>query len=199
MKKTILSKILIGIVIVSFIGEFFVMSIIDLTNKKDLHNVSITKAYELLVVENSINGLIPTGKDYYYLGICEDNQMLYIIHGRKNWLEDNFETSGNAKNENGISIQALAKRTGDYDIEKELEGRISQIADTESALGFGVVLEIDYIRNAILRILAGVLMLSLIFCIIFFKKKEKNVPIAVKRIFLVIAVLSLIFALSTVL
>jgi hypothetical protein len=199
MKNPILSKIVIGIVIASFIGVFFVMSIIDLTNKKDVNNVSITEAYELLVVENSINGLIPTGKDYYYLGYCEDNQKQYVIHGGKNWLETNFETTGIAKNENGISIHALAKRAGDYDIEKELESRKSQIEDIDSALGFGMVLELDYIRNAILRILAGVIMLAVIVCGIFLKNAKKSIPIAGRRIFLVVAVISLVFALSTIL
>ena len=170
MKHPILSKIAIGIVIASFFYFFFVMSIIDLTYKKDIHDVSITEACELLVVENSINGLIPMGKDYYYLGFSAETQKLYILHGGKNWLKDNFETTGVAKDTKGISIRALAKRAGDYDVEKELENRMAGVEGVDSALEFGMVLELNYVRNAICRIVAGVLMLVMIGFGLFFKK-----------------------------
>ena len=65
MKNTFLRYLLIIILIASYVGVFFVMSIMDLFNTKDVYEININSAGQLLTIENSINGIIPTGKDYY--------------------------------------------------------------------------------------------------------------------------------------
>ena len=204
MKNRVL-KILVAIVlVVSFIGVFFVMSIMDLMNTKDVYERHIDVAGELLVVENSINGIIPTGKDYYYVGLNDETGEIYTIHAGKKWLEKNFDPEGNA-NGNGVSIKGLSKRANDFKVEKELANRITQIADDFGEYGYelaqvpGHVLEINYVRDAIMKIFAGILILGMAALYVVFKKKADVFPAWTGKAILAGFVLILIFSLWTIL
>ena len=204
MKNKFLKAILYIILVASFIGVFFVMSIMDLTNTRDIHETSIDQAAQLLVVENSINGIIPTGKDYYYIGINEETGGIYTIHAGKRWLTDHFDSNGMA-NGNSVSIKGLAKRPGDYDVEKEIAQRAGQVAYNAAESGYelalepGRVLELNYVRDAIVKLTAGILILALVIIIFAFRKRTKEFPAWARQAILVLVVMTLIFALWAIL
>ena len=204
MKNKFLKTILYIILAASFIGVFFVMSIMDLTNTKDVHETSIDAAAQLLIVENSINGIIPTGKDYYYIGINEETGGIYTIHAGKKWLTDHFDSNGLA-NGNSVSIKGLAKRAGDYDVEKELAQRASQVAYNAAESGYelalepGRVLELNYVQDGVVKLTAGVLILAVGIIIFVFRKRTEEFPFWARKAILVLVVLTLIFALWAIL
>lgn len=196
MKNGIVKKIVLGIMAIAFVFVFIVDSIIDLTNKKNVRNAEITQAYELLVIENSINGLIPMGKDYYYLGYSEETEMLYKIHADKRWLSENFDSEGYAKNDS-VSVKGLEKKV-DYEIEKELELRTAQVKGVKSALGYGRVMELNYVRDSIVKLVAGVLLAIMIVIGLFFDKSKANIPPVLAKVFIVFVVITLVVALMAV-
>ena len=157
MKNRVL-KIILGIILAAcFVGGFFVMSIIDLTNKKDVYDVEITEAYDFLAIEHSMNGIIPIGTDYYYLCLTE-NDDAYIIKESKNWLSNNFDEQG-VPNGGVYNLHGLAKRESDYDVSKELASRMVQVEDyCTPALDYGIVVNPKYVRNSIVRIVTGILL-----------------------------------------
>ena len=198
-KNGILSKLLIIIVVASFFGVFFVMSIMDLANKKDIRDIHIKYAYSILTVEHSINGLIPTGKSYYYLGIADGSGKAYLIHAEKNWLNENFDSDGRSISQEGYHINALEKRQSNYDVEKELTARASQVEGITLDQEFGRVLELHYKRDAILKLTAGVAGLILALAGFLLYRRKDTVPLWGRRVYLVCFVVVLVFALKTIL
>lgn len=195
MKNKILTVICIILLGFCFIYGFFVMGIMDLVNKKDVYEVTITQAYDILEVEHSINGLIPTGKDYYYVGFNENEQGVYLIHAGKNWLSDHFDAEGNAKTAGGYTVKALAKRENGYETERELASRLSQIGVTELALDNGKILQANYVCDAILKIVIGILILIVgIVGYVFNKMGDRILPV-MWRVYAVILVAVLFVAL----
>lgn len=200
MKNAFLRYLLIVILIASYLGVFFVMSIMDLFNKKDVYEVNINYAGQLLTIENSINGIIPTGKDYYYVGVDEYKEDIYAIHAGKHWLEDNFDATGIAR-DNSITVKGLSKRASDFEVEKEIANRVYQIADENSctlALEPGKVIEVNYVQDAVLKIIAGMLILVVGIVMLALKKRANEIPTWTRKAFLILFVVTLVFALWTI-
>lgn len=180
-----------------FIAFFFVMSIMDLTNKEDVHETTIDAAGQLLVVENSINGIIPTGKDYYYIGINEASGEVYTIHAGKNWLEKNFDSEGMAKG-NGVSIKGLSKSAGDYEVRDELANRTNELEGLSFALQAGDVLELNYVRDAVIRLIAGTLITAIAVIAFAVSKRKDTVPSWVSKVITAVVILAIVFVLLAV-
>lgn len=197
MKNKYLKGFLMILLAVIFIAFFFVMSIMDLTNKDDVHETKIDAAGQLLVVENSINGIIPTGKDYYYIGINEDEGSFYIIHAGKNWLKKNFDSEGFAKG-NGVSVKGLAKSAEDYEVRHELVNRTNELEGLSFALQAGNVLEINYVRDSIIRIIAGVLLTVLTIVGIIATKRKEAFPDWFGKAVAVVTVLAMVFVIVVI-
>lgn len=201
MKKTFLRYLLIIILIASYVGVFFVMSVIDLFNTKDVYEVNINVAGQLITIENSINGIIPTGKDYYYVGVDDSKGDIYVIHAGKHWLEDNFDENGVAHG-NNIIVKGLSKRASDFEVEKEIANRVYQIADDSNCnlvLEPGKVIEVNYVRDAVLKIIAGMLILVVGIVMLVFKKKSDEIPTWARKAFLILLIVTLAFALWAIL
>jgi len=200
MKNKYLKGFLMILLAAVFIGYFFVMSIMDLTNKDDVHKVKIDGAAQILVVENSINGIIPTGKDYYYIGMNEDSGEIYTIHAGKNWLEKNFDSEGMAKG-NGVSVKGLAKSAGDYEVRDEIASRINELSkegDLSFALMAGDVLEINYVRDSIIRLIAGTLLIALIILGFAATKRKEAFPAWFGKAVAVVTVLAMVFVIVVI-
>lgn len=192
------------IFVAAFVGVFFVMSIMDLVNVNDVHEGRVHAAGELLIVENSINGLIPTGKDYYYLALDHETGTVYTIHAEKSWLAKNFDAEGYAPAD-GIKIKGLAKRAGDFEVEQELAVRVRQfvagVGDSAVNLAFtpGQVLELHYVRDALMRMIAGtVLLITGVISAIFTKRKEE-LPAWAGKPLILLFIVALFFGLWTIL
>lgn len=203
MKNTFLKWVLGIILVASFIGVFFVMSIMDLVNTKDVYEVSIDEAVELLTVEKSINGIIPTGKEYFYLGLNEDSGKLYAIHADKKWLKNNFDSNG-MSNGNAIIIKGLSKRASDFQVEKEIESRVGQVVvgsnnELVSALASGYVLELNYVLDSIVRLIAGILILAFGILIFACRNRREEFPAWAQKGVVVLLVATLVFALWAIL
>lgn len=200
MQNTFLKTILTVILIASFVGVFFVMSIMDLVNTRDIHEIAINRAGQLIVIENSINGIIPTGKDYYYAGVDDSSSAVYAIHAGKNWLSDIFDREGKAI-EGEILIKGLSKRASDFRVEQEIASRIYAVAESsELNLGIepGYVLELNYIRDAVLRLIAGLLILAIGIVMFVFRDRKDELPEWSRKVFLVLFILTIFFALWTI-
>lgn len=197
MKNKYLKGFLMIFLAFIFIAFFFVMSIMDLTNKKDVYETKIDAAGQLLVVENSINGIIPTGKDYYYIGINEDEGSFYIIHAGKNWLEKNFDSEGFAKG-NGVSVKGLAKSAEDYEVRHELVNHTNELEGLSFALQAGDVLELNYVRDAVIRIIAGALLIAIAVIAFAVSKRKDTVPSWVSKVITAVVILAIVFVLLAV-
>ena len=96
--------------------------IITLSSKIDTYNIVI--ATKLTTVEDTISGVIPIGKEYYYVGITEDGEAI-LIRDKKNWLDKNFKYDGSyAISESGVLVKGEKKRTSaevSYDFQQILE------------------------------------------------------------------------------
>lgn len=200
MENKFLKTVLWIVVAASFVGVFFVMSIMDLLNTGGVHEVKLDAAGQLLVIENSVGGIIPTGRDYYYVGVDGREGKLYAIHAGKKWLDENFDVNGIA-NGGGITVIGLSKHAGDFNVEDELAGRISQVAE-ESGYSLGLaprnVLELNYVWDAIARLIAGVLIILAGGIMLIFKKKSEEIPAWARKTYLTFAAAALCFALWTI-
>lgn len=133
----------------------------DLTNKENVHTVNLNECYEIMAVEHSINGLIPTGTDHYYLGFDETGSAC-LITASKGWYAENFNgETGEARGADSVTVTALAKDISDYEVEDELAGILSQLDGLSFITGNGENLVVGYKLYAIARLgmvpLAGVL------------------------------------------
>lgn len=190
--KKVLQIIFALLFIVFLFVELLVMPVIDLTNKNDRQTLNIVYAEEILEVEHSISYIIPFGKDYYYLGI-DDNFDAYIIHGPKKWDEKNFSETA----DNSLEITALAKKISDYKVSNEINSTIA-VLDADFPLGSSNCLELLYVRNSIMKIVSGVLLLILaIIGFANYKKRTELPPLAVK-IYVVAAMITLILLLFSI-
>ena len=185
MKKFL--KILFALIFIVFLfSELLVMPIIDITNKNDRKILNIIYAKEILEVEHSVNYIIPFGKDYYYIGIDEDYNA-YLIHAPKKWAENNFTDDS----ETMLEITALQKRISDYDISKELSQIASQQEELTFPLGYSECLELTYIKDAVIKIVSGILTLILAVVGIANYKKKSELPRIAVNIYVIMAIITI--------
>lgn len=148
--------ILLGVGVLSYL---FFSSVTDLANTKDVHTITLREAAEVLALEHSINGIIPTGTDYYYVGLDEDYNA-YLIKASKKWLKNHFGEDYQALDSNGVPIKGLVKKISNYQLERELENRLSQLEGVSFPLGALGCLDLNYMLTAILKLIDGVLLLT---------------------------------------
>lgn len=180
------------------VGYLLVTAILDLTNKADLHTIRVDAAFEIMEVEHSINGLIPIGKDHYYIGVTEETGQAYLIHASKSWFGKHFDDDYLAKDAGGVTLTALAKKVSDYSVSRELASRAEQIDGVTYPLGTDYCMERSYKSEAILKLVDLVLIAGLAWFGLRFLKNPEAVTAAVRKIYLV-AVLGTIILLLAVL
>lgn len=197
MKSKIQNAALILLLVV-FAGYLLWSGISDLTNKQDVYTVNLDECYEIFEVEHSINGLIPTGTDYYYLGF-DGQGSCCIINASKGWYAENFdEATGETQGTESVTVTALAKDISDYEIEDELREMLSELEGLTYIVGNDRNLVVGYKFYAIARL--GMLPLAAVLVIagkIFFGNGQ-NFGKAV-RIVYIILLTAYLFALLRVL
>ncbi|MCM1229123.1 MAG: hypothetical protein NC489_03230 [Ruminococcus flavefaciens] len=191
MKKFL--KILFALLFVGFLfAELLVLPIIDIANKDDRKTLSIVYAVKILEVEHSVNYIIPFGKDYYYLGFDEDDNA-YLIHAPKKWA-DNFSDSF----DNTLEITALQKKISDYDISRELYSIAGSQEELTFPLGYSECLDLNYIKDAVMKIISGILALALAVIGIANYKKRAEIPSVARKIYALAIALTMLLMLVAI-
>ena len=188
-------NIFLILLVAFFAGYLLVTGLGDLLNKKDLLTVQISEATEILEVEHSINGLIPTGKDHYYLGFNEETGEAYVINGSPKWYRKHFGQDGRATG-GSLTVTALAKTVMDFDVREELIARCSGITGATLVVGPEYNLVLDYKIAAIIRVLLIPLTLALIYAGYRIAKSRDQISKPVIWAFLIFLVADLIMLLQ---
>lgn len=196
--KNGLKKVFIVFILVICVGYLLVSAIADLINKKDIYTVRLDECVEALVIEHSINGLIPVGKDHYYLGVNDETGEACYIKASKRWYNKNFDGNGQAV-VSGFTLTSLAKKADDYEVEKELVARAEQMEGLGFLLPPNYSLELDYkfiaICKLVLLALAGVLAVFGVKLV----RNNGNVKSGVGKIYLVACLIFLVLLLKVIL
>ncbi len=196
--KEILKKLFLILLAVFFIGYLLVTAVLDLTNKKDIHTINADGAVEILEVEHSINGLIPVGKDHYYLGIDEETMDACYIKASKGWYKKNFDETGHAKISGGLDITSLSKEVSDFDVEQELINRSYAYEGVNYIISPDHCLVLSYKIDAIMKLalLAFSVVLVVTGYILF--KDDKTMSRISAKIFLVAMIADLVLLLRVI-
>lgn len=187
-----------GILLVcAFVYFMLVEPIISLNNKKDIHTINVDGAFEILELEHSINGLIPIGKDYYYIGAEKGTQNAYIIRAPKKWLEKNFDTDYKSKDSNGFNFTSLAVRISDYEVRDELVNRTSQFEGVNFPIGTEYCLEYSYKAIAIKKLALFGYAVLLAIAGIFLAKNKESVKGDASKVYFVLFIVFLVLMITT--
>ncbi|MCR5685390.1 MAG: hypothetical protein K6G81_08225 [Lachnospiraceae bacterium] len=152
------------ILVALFAGYILVTAILDLTNQKDIYTIRLDEAVEMLEIEHSIGGLIPVGKDHYFLGINDESGDAVIIKASKSWYKKNFdEATYCAKAPGGLTVTSLAKSAGKFSVESELINMTAQFEGLNFIVEPGSCLTLNYKTMAIVKLALFVLAPVLIF------------------------------------
>ncbi len=166
-----IGKILIAIILIGCMIFVLISGIVELCNKENKSTLNIDAAGSAITVEHSINGIIPTGKEYYYYGFDLENENVYVIRAGKNWLEDNFDAEGYAKND-GFTVDTYTKKL-DYDITRELSGDFSDLDPLiANKIDLNNFRDSLYVGVAIKKIISFVLILICVVSIIIVSKRK---------------------------
>ena len=196
--KKIFYIIVGAMVLCMFVYFMLIAPIISLSNKKDLYTLNVDGAFEILELEHSIDGLIPIGKDYYYVGVSKGTQDAYLIRAPKSWLKKNFNADYASKDFEGFNLTAPSVGITDSKVRNELTSRISQIEGLNYPLGTDYCLEFSYKSIAIKKLLLFAYALILIIAGIYLSKNDNKVSNKVPVVFLCALLIFLILMLMTI-
>lgn len=197
MKSKMSKGFMIAVVLVICV-YILVTGIYDLVNRNDLYTINADGCVEILEVEHAVNGLIPIGKDHYYIAFDGESGDVCIVKASKRWYSKNFDEAGYALAPDGITITALAKDISDYQIERELISRASQIEGVNFIVSPNYSLDIAYKSDAICKI---AFIVSAVFTVIFVRKGTKNpesMSEAEKKILIALALVSVVLLIKVV-
>lgn len=194
MKKK-LQTVVLTIFVIVVIAFLAITGINDLTNKDDLYTVRIDAGAEILAVEHSINGLIPIGTDHYYWAINEETMESYVILASKNWGNDTFDEDGYTINSKGTEITGLAKKITDHDILSEITDVLDQVdegIELTYPAGRTSSLDLNYKKNAYMRLVSAALMLLLSIVGVVYRNKVDEINPKLTKIYLVVLIVAMI-------
>ena len=194
MKKK-LQTVVLTIFVIVVIAFLAITGIKDLTNKDDLYTVRIDAGAEILAVEHSINGLIPIGTDHYYWAINEETMESYVILASKNWGNDTFDEDGYTINSKGTEITGLAKKITSHDILSEITDVLDQVDESIELTypaGRTSSLDLNYKKNAYMRLVSAALMLLLSIVGVVYRNKVDEINPKLTKIYLVVLIVAMI-------
>lgn len=156
-KKSKVSLVIVGILFAALFIYMLVTGIRDLAGMGNTVEATIDAAGYGITIEHSINGLIPTGKEYYYVGVDTEKNSMYIIRAGKTWLEDNFNTESHLTEGTPAKISAVVKRV-DYDVSRELSSRFSSAEGINFVTGTSQCYDVMYKVCAVKKLVTVALM-----------------------------------------
>lgn len=185
MSEKFKSKLLIVFFAV-FVGWLMISGVLDVVNKNDVKTVDIDSATTLLEVSHTISGIIPTGTDYYYVGLSEKDNAAYIIRGSKNWLKKNFKEDGTPQNGAAYSMSAMEKRINTFNVREEIQSRMSAVEGVDIPYGLNA-LDDRYKAVAVRKIILAIAYIGLGLSFIFVKNDAAPVVKNVRMVVLLVA------------
>ncbi|MCR5282278.1 MAG: hypothetical protein K6E18_02830 [Lachnospiraceae bacterium] len=187
-------SIFLWILLVAFVCYLVGTGVYDLLNKKDLVTIQVDRAVEILEVEQSVNGLIPMGKDHYYLAGNSATGETIILRAAKSWYQKNFSEDGDLRSGDTLTVTSLAKRC-DFDVARELENRVMQVEGISMVLSPDYCLALSFRFFAIAKIL--IVVLGIVGALMVYKiaKSDHEVGPAWRKTVLLLAILWLILML----
>ncbi|MCR5418258.1 MAG: hypothetical protein K6E84_05020 [Lachnospiraceae bacterium] len=191
-------KLFLILIVVMVVGYLLVTALLDLTNKKDIYTVHADEGAQVLEVEHSINGLIPVGKDYYYVVVDDATMQACIVKASKRWFNKNFDENGMAVSPGGVTITSLAKNIDDFDVRDEIERRASSIEGVSFAVSPDNSLVLSYKQDAVEKLLVLLMTAAMAFGVMKIAKREEEVPAIVRKLCLVAVILYLVFFLKVI-
>ena len=186
------------LLVVAFVYFMLIEPIMNLTNKKDLHTINTDSAFEILEIEHSINGLIPIGKDYYYVAVAKGTQDAYIIRAPKKWFTNYFNADYSSKDANGFNFTALSERISDYEVRDELVNRVSQVQGLNYPIGTDYCLEFSYKTIAIKKLALFLYAIVLAIAGIFISKNKESINDNASKILFVAFFVFLVLTIITI-
>lgn len=186
-------KSILGILFYIIVVAYFLISgIYDICGFNTYYNANIIAASELFETEHTINGLIPCGTDYYYVGLTDD-QRLVVLRASPDWMSGNFDEDGYALPEQGVPVKGTLKRLS-YDEQGAVEDALKDFQDF-NVMSTTQSLNIIYFDIAIHDIIAGSLLLIFgIFGLIIWKNQKLRASFKNNR-FLIIGAVVVVIAL----
>lgn len=173
-------------------------SVMDLTNKKDLHTVTLDGAFKVLELKHSINGLIPIGTDYYYLGINGDTYDAYLIKASQKWLNNKFGSDHIALDVNGVQITGLAKEVSDYQASREIEKQLSRLEGVNYPLGKLYCLNLEYRLTAVLKLIDFALILASVIMGVYISGNKGDVKPIYGKLWIAVMVIALVLLIGII-
>lgn len=173
--KEKLAKIFVAVLFIGLGLYLLITGITDLTSKSDYVEAEIDMAGGNLTVEHSINGLIPIGNEYYYIGVNSEEGSIYIVRATKKWLDQNFDADGKAIG--GSYTLKAKKRKLDYKVEREYSDSFSDMDMTGFQLvtGTSSCLDTDYKTFAVKKLVCVFAFLLTLLCIFAgIKERDEN-------------------------
>ncbi len=166
-------KSILGVLVYIIIMGFFLISgIYDVCGGNTYYNANIIAASELFETEHTINGLIPCGRDYYYVGLTDDEQLV-VLRASQNWISENFDEDGYSLSEQGVAVKGTLKLLS-YDEQGAVEDALDGYQNF-SVLSTSQSLDIMYFDVAVHSIIAGSLLIVLgIVGLIIWKNQKLN-------------------------
>ena len=119
-----------------------------------------------------------------------------FIKASKGWYGRKFDSEGKALEAGGYNLTCLAKKAGDFDVEKELAARAAQIEGVELITPAGYSLETDYKINAISKIVLLVAAGCFVFGGIKISRSDGGIKGATGKVYLVICIVFLVLLLK---
>ena len=168
--KEKLAKIFVAVLFIGLGLYLLITGITDLTSKSDYVEEKIDMAGGGLTIEHSINGLIPTGNEYYYIGVDSEEGNIYIVRATKKWLDQNFDADGKAIG--GSYTLKAKKRKLDYKVERESN---MDMTGLQLVTGTSSCLDTDYKTFAVKKLVCVFAFLLTLLCIFAgIKEQDEN-------------------------
>lgn len=145
------NKLLIFIDVVFFL-IFLIQGIWGLADKDSHVEVNIDYAYTALEHVDVTRG-IPSGKEYYYIGINTEEETMYLIRADKKWLAKNFDPETHTAHNQSVKVKARAVDTKDK-IYQKLKN-INSTDNLKFVTGTSVFYDAIYVRVAVMKLIGA--------------------------------------------
>lgn len=164
--------------------------------KGKLCEVEVDYATRVYTIEHTVNGLIPTGKEYYYLAGTEDSEIPLLIKQKSSWYDRNFDEDGVAYST--VTVVGEVKRF-DSDSGSELRTVKSKLAELGVEISTDKYISGNYKTPYILRLVSALLMLAASAGFVVIITRKGSIPKAGATAVVILGIAALLFMVFTIL